>query len=387
MVKGNSSHFFIPEQLMEIAIKRHGCSDFGDDVFLDGFKILCHSLTKESRLHPFGHVVSRKLLLWLLHNRLELTARWKEYPKVLEIPVKQPIFIIGPPRTGSTLLFNLLALDDRFRFIRSWEASRPGLPRGDKKRIKKAKSESRRTIGLFNYMHPGLKKTHHLAPQKPEECVPLLLNSFESDFFSFVYRSPAYFDWYYSRNHDYCYSYYYKQLQWIQSKKPGKRWLLKSSEHLNHFETLFKIFPDALALQTHRDPKQIVSSINRLKYNFQSMGTYNVNKKKINEASVNMLSKSLKAVFEFREKCNCNVFDIQHIDIVKNPIDILEKVYAYMGESLSYSMKACAKNYLATASSDIMEPPQNNLGETDAEKKRILKKFDFYYDHFKFATI
>ncbi len=382
----SSSTPFNPDQLMDTASKKIGLNDFGDDAFLEGLTQLCDSMNKEANLHPLGRISAINSVVKILSNRLELEARWREYPELLDVPIKRPVFIVGPPRTGTTLLFNLLALDDRFRFIRSWEAARPGLPRGDKKLIKKAKEENRRYLGGLYYLRPELKKIHYLAPEKPEECIPLLNNSFESDFFSFAFNTKSYFDWFREQSHKSCYTYYRKQLQWIQSKKPGKRWLLKSPSHLWAFDKLFELFPDALVLQTHRDPKSIIPSLSNMKYNFQSICSYEIDKKYIGETTVNYLSESLQDAFESREKYNYDVVDIQYKDLVKKPTKVLEQVYNHMGETLNYSLKECAKNYLSSN-------PKNKYGkhiysneEIGLEKKLIRTKFDFYYNRFNFAA-
>jgi hypothetical protein len=332
-LSGNPSKFY-PDQLLETAQKKYGLLDFGGNAFLDGLQVLCKSLNTESNLHPFGRLAAGNALLGTLRNRLELAARWSEYPEVLETPVERPVLIVGPPRTGTTLLFNLLALDDRFRFIRSWEAGRPGLPQDDRKAVKSAKNNCKRHINGIYYLRPELKKIHYLAPDEPEECIPLLANSFESDFYAFAYKVRSYFDWYIDREHLDCYTYYRKQLQWIQSKTPGKRWLLKSPAHLAALKSLFAVFPDALVLQTHRDPRKIVPSISNLKYNFQSMFTYEVDREHIGKTAVDFLSKALEAVFEHRKENEYNMIDIRYEDLVRDPVDILKQVYQHMGERL-----------------------------------------------------
>lgn len=379
---------FDPDQLMATAAKRSKLSDFGDDSFLEGLRMLCESLNGESDLHPFGRYSAKQSILTSLRNRLELAARRKEHPEVFEAPVERPLLIVGSPRTGTTLLFNLLALDDRFRYIRSWEARRPGLPHDNKRLIKEAKADCKRDIDGLNYLRPGLKKIHYLDPEKPEECIPLLANSFESDFYSFSYRTKSYFDWWIGKDeHKNCYSYYREQLQWLQNKTPGKRWLLKSPAHLGALKSLFTEFPDAIVLQTHRDPVKIIPSISNLKYNFQSMFTYNVDKEYIGETAVDFLSKALEAAFEYREENNCNMFDIKYEDIVRDPIGTLKHVYGLIGEPFTDVIDERARNYLAANPKNKFGKHSYGMDEIGMDKETIQEKFAFYYDHFNFAAV
>ena len=386
ILEGNSPPQFHPDQLMETAAKHYGGADFGDDSFLEGLRMLCDSLNTDSELHPYGRAAVKTSLLCILRNRLELESRWKEQPQVLKSPVEKPVFIVGPPRTGTTLLFNLLALDDRFRFILSWEAARPGLQSSDKKNIKKAMADGKRYISFMNYVRPDLKKIHHLAPEKPEECIPLLANSFESGSFAFTFNTKSYLDWYAEQDHRYCYSYYRKQLQWIQSQKAGNRWLLKSPAHLPAFTTLFETFPDALILQTHRDPEMVIPSITNLEYVFQSMVSYEIDKKEIGEYAVDYLVDTMKSALASRDVNHSNVFDIQYEELFEHPIGVLEQVYRYMGESLTAGMKERADNYLIRNPKNKFGKHQYSLEEIGLKKKTIHEKFEFYYDRFNFTA-
>jgi hypothetical protein len=257
---------FTPDELLEIAAKRYGRDDFGDDRFLEGFNVLCRALEKEANLHPAGRIISKNIILNSLHSRLELSRRWQEYPNVLKSPVKKPVFIAGPARGGTTLLFNLLAQDDRFRFFRAWEARRPGILLNNQKEIKKTKRETAAELRMMDYMRPEFKKIHYVAPEDPEECNVLLTNSFESIIFPYMFTIGTYYDWYNEQSHRYAYAYYKKQLQWVQSNTPGKRWLLKTPSHLAALKAQIDQFPDAVIIHTHRNLLESIPSNCSIKY-------------------------------------------------------------------------------------------------------------------------
>ncbi len=381
-----ASSEFHPDGMLESAAKRYGSDDFGDGHFLEGLRVLCRSVNTEAKLHSFGQLFSKFVILNLLRNRLELSQRWKEHPEVLTAPIERPVFIVGSPRTGTTLLFNLLAQDERFRYFRSWEAGRAGLPRGDQAQVEKARKESRKTMGTFNYLRPELKKIHHLAVEKPEECNFLLANSFEASFFFVSFMVRSYQDWFYSRNHDYAYAYYTKQLQWMQSKTPGKRWLLKAPAHLLAFGTLFDQFPDAVVLQTHRDPQESLPSMCSLRYSFRSMLSYAVRKEEIGENVLNHHSKDLQTALALREERKLNVFDIQYSDLIESPMAVLKQAYEYIGENFSEAVQAEASGYLASNPKDKFGRHTYSNEEFGLDRKTILEKFDFYYQRFNFAT-
>lgn len=374
-----------PEQILKIAAKNYGDGHFGDDQFLNGLDVLCHSLNTEAKLHTFGRIFSKNMILGALFSRLELSQRWQEYPEVLKAPVKSPVFIVGPARSGTTLLFNLMARDDRFRFFKAWEARRPGLPHGNQKQIKKAKKKNIVEFKLIDYIRPEFKKVHYMAPEEPEECNILLINSFEAVIFRYMFNVETYYDWYNKQDHTYTYAYYKKQLQWVQSKTPGKRWLLKSPAHLTAFKKLVEQFPDALFIQTHRDLQESIPSNCSLKYNLQSMTSYDIDKKELAEFVLNDLFRSLKATFEVRAENQLNIFDIQYRDLIQNPMSVLKQVYEFIGEDFNETAQRGALDYLVSNPKNKFGQHHYSLEEFGLDRKRILEKFNFYNQLFGYG--
>lgn len=381
----NFNSQFEPEQLLEKAARKNLLSDFGEDGFQEGFRILCDSLNKDARLHPMGKFLAQTTIFAILRNRLELSARWKEHPEVLNKKIIKPVIIVGLPRTGTTLLFNLLALDDRFQYLRAWEAVRPGLSVNTKRSVSKAIAEKNADVNFYAYLRPELKKIHYITSQMPEECIPLLNNSFECNFFQLHFKVTRYSDWFCRHDHRRCYHYYRDQLKWLQRKKNGRRWLLKSPFHLFAVSALYEIFPDALVLQTHRDPVAVIPSMSSLMYTYQSMTTYDVDRKDIGMDVIELFSKPLQDMLTLREHDNLNILDIRYEDLVLNPIKVLEAIYRHMGESLNVAMKVAVENY-------VTKNPKDKYGRHDycyddygVTQEIIRSKFDFYYQHFNFA--
>ncbi len=385
-ILGKQPPEFLPHTLMETAARRNGSWDFGEDTFLEGLNQLCNSLNQDSKLHYYGYLMARATILNFLRNRLELEKRWKEHPEVLDEPVKQPVFILGPPRTGTTLLFNLLAINKRFRYIRAWEAFRPGISKEDQRLVRKAKKWSDSRIRRLNYLCPDLDKIHHLGTEDPEECIPLMANSFESGTFPFAFNTSSYHNWYIAQDHRNCYLYYRKQLQWMQSQKSGSQWLLKSPAHLSAITTLLETFPDALIIQTHRDPKKIIPSVSNLEYAFHSMVTYNANKSFIGEMALDYLAEIMETALQAREKANFNVVDVLYEDLVKEPFHVVERIYQALGESLTPEMRKQIGTYLAANPKNKYGKHKYSIWEIGLDAKIFYDRFDFYYDRFNFAA-
>jgi len=160
------------ESLLKAAQKKTGLSDFGDDYFTDGFLRLLQSFEEEADLSLIGRVMVRSNVLDYLTNRLEMIAVHKLYPEISQGEIRRPIFIIGMPRTGTSILHELLAQDPTLRTPLSWEVAR-SCPPPEKTtywtdpRIAEVDAKINQTDRLIS----DFKKMHPLGAQLPQECV------------------------------------------------------------------------------------------------------------------------------------------------------------------------------------------------------------------------
>src|SRR5262245_31525733 len=115
-----------PEALMDLARRRTRLDDFGEG--LDDFDfrvpldVLCRSLEEECHLHLLGRIMTREQLTRLLVNRLTFQDIWKKHPESLDVPVPAPLIVAGTPRSGTTMLHRLLALEATGRALLFWES-------------------------------------------------------------------------------------------------------------------------------------------------------------------------------------------------------------------------------------------------------------------------
>ena len=108
------------EGLLEKARRNTGLVDFGGNEFLEPLGLLIESLETEANLSLLGRVVARGDLLRTLENRLRLVDVVRKHPEIAEQPIERPIFVVGPPRSGTTIFHDLLAMDPANRVPLSW---------------------------------------------------------------------------------------------------------------------------------------------------------------------------------------------------------------------------------------------------------------------------
>ena len=113
------------EALLEKAAAQTGLSDFGDDSYREPYNILLQSLQDEARLNTLGVILMQRTMLRLLTNRLRTEEAFAAHPEMAQTPIERPLYILGFPRTGTTLLHNLLACDPASRWLRLWEGLHP----------------------------------------------------------------------------------------------------------------------------------------------------------------------------------------------------------------------------------------------------------------------
>ena len=111
--------------LLEQAQRRTGLSDFGDWPFREGLRRLLDACADEADLSLFGYLGTRWDVTRLLSNLLRLRSEELRQPGIKNETIERPIFIAGLPRSGTTFLHRLLALDSSNRVPRVWEAIYP----------------------------------------------------------------------------------------------------------------------------------------------------------------------------------------------------------------------------------------------------------------------
>jgi hypothetical protein len=247
------------------ARQRTKLHDFGSESFRDGLSALTSSLDREAGLSPLGRVLARQLVVQLLVTRLRLFELLRMHPEITGEPVEAPIFIIGLPRTGTTHLHTAMSHDERLRSMPYWESLDP-IPDPHAPPRAEGKSDPRiarcaQALRLVHYAMPLFPAMHEMTAEGPHEEIQLLAVDFETMFFEAGYNVPSYVDWY--RAHDQLGSYRLLRtlLQAMQWLRGGRRWVLKSPQHLEQLPALLDVFPDAVVVQTHRDPVAVTASL------------------------------------------------------------------------------------------------------------------------------
>jgi len=238
------------DELIHTAIESTGgLTDFGsfDGDWHTRFCSLIAELEATGKLNALGRLMTRQELLRGLRTRLLLTHARSESPAIAEERIEAPLVITGPPRSGTSILFELLALDPNARAPLAWEVMHP-LP------FDGAPEDARRTMAeceqeFWADVQPEFAAIHELRSDLPVECVTLTLPSFTGGHWGMIANMP---NW--QADYPAAMDYHRALLQTLQYGVPSQNWVLKTPLYLVFIDLLFATYPDAWVVHTHRDP-------------------------------------------------------------------------------------------------------------------------------------
>jgi hypothetical protein len=367
------------QALMDAAAKRTGLSDFGDEGFRTGLDVLTRSLEEEARLTFLGRVAARSRLTSLLEQRLQLVAARPRYDGE---QVSRPVFVLGLPRTGTTVLYGMLAANPALRSPASWEVSRPfPAPTGtDPERVR----ASQKDLDGFRRLAPGIDQIHPMGPDLPQECLALQAPSFSSYEFVTTFPVPAYWDWLRAQDMAPAYAFERQFLQHLQSGgQRGEHWVLKTPCHLMWLDALLEVFPDALLVHTHRDPTTVLASVSSLMSTIRSAVSDHVDPVAVGREQLDAWTWGMDRVMAVRDRLPADrVVDVRFEDTVAHPVETVEKVYAHLGLDYTPEVAEGVRAYLAANPRDKHGTHTYTLEEFGLDHDEVATAFAAYNERF-----
>lgn len=338
-------HSLQVDTLLAAARRKTGLRDFGDESFLPALRTLADSIDREAQLHPFGRWVIRNRLIDILATRLRVQALLQQHPEILERPITAPLVIAGLQRTGTTMLHRLLAADPASRALLSWEALSPlphprQRPDAPDRRLGMARVAEK---GLA-YLAPEFFAIHPVQADAPEEDVLLLEYAFMSQVPAATLRVPSYSAWLDQQDMEPAYRYLKILLQVLQWQNPGPdrspRWVLKTPAHLEHLDTLLRVFPGARIIQTHRDPLRTTGSFSSMLAHGYGVFSDQVDAAQVAHAWLDKNAAMVQRALKVRAEHPDAFVDVSYYALLEDPLAQVERIYAFAGLVLSPSARA-----------------------------------------------
>ncbi|HEY2124948.1 MAG TPA: sulfotransferase [Chthoniobacterales bacterium] len=370
------------EHLIALARDKSGLDDFGSGDFFEPLSRLLESCHRDARLNLVGRIALRADTLHCLRNRLLLQRDRRAHPGIAVEKIQSPLFIVGLPRTGTTILHILLMADPEHRAPLTWEVMAP-CPLGHAQKQERVHRSERSLAGL-RWLAPAFPRLHAIGAELPQECVSLMSLSFLSDQFDTMYNIPSYRAWFFRQNLSPAYEWHRRFLQHLQfGRRPG-RWVLKAPAHMFALPALLAAYPDARFVQTHRAPLDAITSVSSLITILRRIFSEAVDPVKIGREAMTYWAATVTNFLAERDRlASDRVCDLPYENINRDPIEAVRRVYAHFGWPLGDATERRMRRILARRSPNHVgfhhyEPAQFGL-----QRAEMAEMFASYCDRFQ----
>ncbi len=377
-----------PDDVLKLAARRCGLVDIDSDSWREGLAIMLDELNSSPAFTPAGRERIIDDAAKALERRLQIHDYIQHHPEVLDAPVRRPIFTIGMPRTGTTVISYLLDQDPHRRSLLHWECMTPVPPptadalRTDPRCL--AQLEQQRQI-LEMVKAAKMSLPHWEDADGPTECMFIHNQDFKGLSWDAFLFTPRYARWLLNEaDMTSTYEYQKRYLQVLQSKAPGT-WSLKMPSHSVHIDTLLQVFPDARFIWAHRDPYKATGSLGNLLKLPKSMVLHPEAQAEVDWATnlKEQMSQHVTRPPRTRARIGDDrFFDMYYHEMMADPMGVMRRIYEWTGDPLDADTEASMQNWLADHPQDRYGKNAYTLDEYGLTVEELTPIFADYLEAF-----
>lgn len=384
------------DTLVALSTVRTGLNDFGDPARRIPLEAFVSSLQRESwqgMTQPARDLVV-EYIVHLLSTRLKLASDRKTYPEISRQEVCRPFIVVGPPRSGSTLLHTLLSLDPENMAPEHWICLEPSPPPAlgapTRERLDNAE---KRMMALFDLI-PDIFVTHPYMIEEGSgalaECGSDILNMvFTSQQLWCFYRGESYRQYLLEADHSATLAFHHEFLQHLQWGGSGKRWALKGSDHMLWLGELAAQYPDAMLLWTHRDLGQqlgSLASVQAILCGLTGNPVSHEERQTVGRLATEQQHAAIVKAMRTRDAVGEDqFFDVSYHDVMANPVRTVERIYERFGLNVSGEHAARMRTWLEKNPQTKHGVHRHSPEEFGLEANAINRQFKDYIDRFGFG--
>jgi hypothetical protein len=374
------------DDLHASATKVVGLEDFGTDDYREGLGVLLESYARDAELTPFGNKVNRAFLRGVLIARLLSEAAWKQHPQHADVAIEQPIFVTGLPRSGTTAVHRLLNADPGHQGLEMWLTEMPQ-PRPPRETWASDPVYQRLAAAYDKHHveHPEFMGVHHISADQVEECWQLLRQSAMSVSYECLAYLPTYSEWLRDRDWTPAYRRHRRNLQLIGLPDAGKRWVLKNPSHLFALDAIFEVYPDALVIQMHRDPRTIIASVCSLNEQATAGWSEKFRGPVVGATQLDLWARGAERFLVDRKRHDAAQFcDVDYDAFVADPIGTVESIYRHFGLPLTDEARAAMAALHSESTTGAARPAHRyTLDDFGLTSEQVDARFGAYREaHF-----
>lgn len=374
------------DNIVQAAREATGLPDPDRDTWQEGLQILMRDHAKADLLTEKGEGILKRRYTNALATRMRVDDYIRKHPQVLDVPIKRPVFILGMVRTGTTMTSYLMDSDPAVRSLLRWEAynvtppAAPGTTRNDPRCLaEKAQDDE------ILRQNPASAAAHFEAADGPTECVHMLAQDFRSMMFTALSTTPVYSDWILNCDMSSAYEHRKRVFQILQSTNPG-RWVLKMPSDSVFIPWIFKTFPDAKVIWTHRDPYAAFASSFSMRGKSRLIFNKHMDTDFMRCKWPLQLSLHLRRPLELARERPQDIYNLYYDDMMSDPLTQMKKIYAWLGDVWTDAAEQGMRSWLAANPQGRFGQHSYSLAETGFTKQELAPYFADYLKAHPVAT-
>src|ERR671932_387095 len=314
------------EHLVETARARTGAAPDEPFEYLDALEALVSSVDAEARLSPWGRRQAAEGFVSSLAVQVHVRRLVERQPGIGRGIVPRPVFVTGLPRTGTTLVHNLLDQHPDVHCPHFWELIGPAGSR-DVRDHERLVAAAQAWLDDYLARAPRLPAIHPMEADRPDECHRLLGHAFQSLIYPTRYRLPSYMEWLARRDLTDAYRFHRVQLACITWRIPSAVVGLKCPFHIWHLAALREVYPEAKVVILHRDPVSAVPSLCSLCAVIQAARSDEVDKHEVGTLWLAAVERAVDDLLRRREELgDDDVLHVRFPDLVADPIGTMRRI-------------------------------------------------------------
>lgn len=371
------------QQILEQAQTQTGIS-LTDPVPRAGLETLVRSLNADASLNLFGRFAIRNMLHRSMESRLNVEGAHPSLTDGNLSVILEPVFIIGMPRSGTTILHALLHLDRNHRAPLAWECQLPHpAPRNADYESNARVETVRREFDQLFRLVPDFKKKHYMEADSPQECVGITAMNFISYQYLALAYIPTYYDWFCAADQSHNLRWHRTFLEFLQSGGVVKpRWLLKSPVHMMRLPAVFDVYPDAKVIATHRDPARVVPSTASLISSTRSLYSDDEDALRTGREQLGTWSDYLNRFLVDRQRLakEDQIVDVQFETFRRDQMSVVDSIYEKFGWELHTEDRTKMQQFLQEQPHGKHGVHEYSLEEFGIGQKEIRTYFGDYME-------
>lgn len=372
----------VPE-ILAAAQRSAGLTDWGPEDFIEAMRKIIEAVPTD-RMTPMAKIAARGVLFKAVKNRLQILDYLKRHGNIRKIPIQRPIFVLGFPRSGTTLLQNLLSQDPERRALEFWELISPvpvhDIPEIDMTRRRR---QAEWMLKVSYLSAPEQALVHHIQATTAEECWPLFQNNCTVLNMDLQTCARGYGDWLMGLDMRPAYRFYRAQIQLLLHRRPTRQLILKCPEHLWFLDALLEVFPDAAIIWTHRDPYDSVASYCSLISLAYRHHYGRIDPTEIGSHVAYRLHTGVEAAMAARDRMqHDNIFDVNFEDLVRDPGAVLRSISDHFDLDWSINPDDAVTRYQEAARQDKVGKHRYDGAFYGLDAEEIYAKFSAYSARF-----